>query len=206
VTLLQTSHQEVYRDELTGVPGKVAYDQTVAGLGNKYVLAVIGIDQLKQYGNQHGKAVSEQMLRLIAPKIMATAGGGKVHRLAGEEFTVVFSRKSATETLVVLGAIRKAVEETQLYLRGRNRVWERDSTARVKSHDVAVPATVSIGVAESGDSQSSLALVTKAAYRALYVAKGEGGNRVTRGTVSSDASKVLPAPAGRIVPSGEFEQ
>lgn len=206
VALLQASHQEVYRDELTGVPGKAAYDQTVAGLGSKYVLAIIGIDQLKQYGNQYGKAVSEQMLRLIAPKIMAAAGGGKVHRLAGEEFTVVFSRKSATETLVVLGAIRKAVEETQLYLRGCNRVWERGGTARAKSRDVAVPATVSIGVAESGDVQSSLALVTKAAYRALYVAKGEGGNRVTRGTVLADASNALPAPAGRIVPSGEFEQ
>lgn len=205
VTLLQASHQEIYRDELTGVPGKVAYDQAVAGLGNKYVLAVVGIDQLKQYGNQHGKSVSEQILRLIAPKVMAAAGIGKVHRLAGEEFTVLFPKKSATETLVDLGAIRKVVEETQLYLRGPDRVWEGGGTARAKSRDVALPATVSIGVAESGGARSSLALVTKAAYRALYEAKGEGGNRVKRGAVSADVPKVSSDAAGRIVAYSEFE-
>lgn len=206
VALLLDSHRETYRDELTGIPGKLAYDQTVAGLGSKYVLAVVGIDQLKQYGNQHGKSVSEQMLRLIAPRIMAAAGGGKVHRLAGEEFTVVFPRKSATETLADLEAIRKAVEESDLYLWGRDRVWERAATARTKSRDVALPATVSIGVAESGGARSSLGSVTKAAYRALYEAKGEGGNRITRGTVSADVSHASPAPTGRIVPYGEFEQ
>lgn len=205
VTLLQASHQEIYRDELTGVPGKVAYDQAVAGLGNKYVLAVVGIDQLKQYGNQHGKSVSEQVLRLIAPKIMATAGIGKVHRLAGEEFTVLFPKKSATETLVALGAIRKVVEETQLYLRGRDRVWEGGGAARAKSRDAALPVTVSIGVAESGGVRSSLALVTKVAYRALYEAKGEGGNRVKRGAVSVDVPKVSSDAAGRIVAYSEFE-
>ena len=205
VTLLQASHQETYRDELTGIPGKLAYDQMVAGLGSKYVLAVVGIDQLKQYGNQHGKPVSEQVLRLLAPKIMAASGIGKVHRLAGEEFTVVFPKKSATETLVDLGAIRKAVEETQLYLRGRDRVWEGGGTAKQKSRDVALPATVSIGLAESGGARSSLALVTKAAYRALYEAKGEGGNRVKRGTVSADVPKALPEATGQIVAYSEFE-
>jgi diguanylate cyclase (GGDEF)-like protein len=204
VALLQTSHQETYRDELTGIPGKVAYDQMVAGLGNKYVMAVVGIDQLKQYGNQHGKAVSEQMLQLIAPRIMAAAGGGKVHRLAGEEFTVLFPKKTATQTLVDLEAIRKAVEEADLYLRGRDRVWERGATARTKSQDVALPATVSIGVAESGDVRPSIGVVTKAAYRALYEAKGEGGNRVKRGAMPAEASKTSSDPTGRIVTHSEF--
>ncbi|HEX5646803.1 MAG TPA: GGDEF domain-containing protein [Nitrospira sp.] len=205
VALLLASHQETYRDELTGIPGKLAYDQTVAGLGSKYVLAVVGIDQLKQYGNRHGKSVSEQMLRLIAPKIMASAGGGKVHRLAGEEFTVLFPRKSTTATLVDLEAMRKAVEEAEFYLRGRHRVWERGATARTKARDVALSATVSIGVAESGDARPALALVTKAAYRALYEAKGEGGNRVKRGIVSADVPKASPDPTGRIVTYSEFE-
>ncbi|MBM4126710.1 MAG: GGDEF domain-containing protein [Nitrospira sp.] len=205
VALLLAAHQESYRDELTGIPGKLAYDQTVAGLGRQYVLAVVGIDQLKQYGNQHGKAVSEQMLQLIAPKILASAGGGKVHRLAGEEFTVLYPRKSTTATLVNLEAMRKIVADAELYVRGRERVWEREATARTKASDVALPATVSIGVAEPGEARPSLALVTKAAYRALYEAKGEGGNRVKRGTVSAEISKATPDPAGRIVTYSEFE-
>jgi diguanylate cyclase (GGDEF)-like protein len=203
VTLVQASHQQTYRDELTGVPGKLAYAEAVSGLGKKYVLAVVGIDQLKQYGNQHGKAVSEQVLCLVAAKIVAAAGAGKVYRLAGEEFTVLFPRKTATETLVDLGAMRKAVEATALYLRGRDLVREGVGT---KSKDQALAVTVSIGLAEAGGAKSSLDLVTKSAYRALYEAKGEGGNRVKRGAVSADLPKAASAESGHIVAYSEYEQ
>ncbi|MBH0189586.1 MAG: GGDEF domain-containing protein [Nitrospira sp.] len=203
VTLMQASHQQIYRDDLTGVPGKPAYDEAVAGLGRKYVLAVVGIDQLKQYGNQHGKPVREQVLCLVAPKILAAAGAGKVYRLAGEELTVLFPRKTATETLVDLGAIRKAVEATTLYLRGRDAVREGVGT---KSMDQALTVTVSIGLAETGDATLPLELVTKSACRALYEAKGEGGNRVKRGAVSADVPKAVPAGTGHIVACGEYEQ
>lgn len=203
VTLMQASHQQSYRDDLTGVPGKLAYDEAVAGLGKKYVMAVVGIDQLKQYGNQHGKLVSEQVLCLVAAKIVAAAGAGKVYRLAGEEFTVLFPRKAATETLVDLGAIRKAVEATTLYLRGRDVVREGMGT---KSKDQALTVTVSIGLTEAGGAKSSLDLITKSAYRALYEAKGEGGNRVKRGAISADVQKTAPAGTGHIVAYSEYER
>ncbi|HXV67513.1 MAG TPA: GGDEF domain-containing protein, partial [Nitrospira sp.] len=200
LTLLQAAHQRIYRDDLTGVPGRLAYDEAVANLGSKYVLAVIGIDQLKQYANQHGKAVSEQLLRLLAPKVMAAAGSGKVYRLAGEEFTVLFPRKTATEALASLEAIRKTVAQAALYVRGRDRVWEGRGT-----EDQALPTTASIGLAEAGDRRSSLGLVTKAAYRALYEAKGEGGNLVRRGSVASEVPKGPQAETGHIVAYSEFE-
>jgi diguanylate cyclase (GGDEF)-like protein len=205
LTLVQASHQRSYRDELTGVPGKLAYEEAVASLGQKYVLAVVGIDQLKQYGNQHGKPVSEQLLRLVAPKIMAAAGSGKVYRLAGEEFTILFPRKTATDTLVTLDAIRKAVGQTAVYLRGRDRVWEGARSSRARPTDDALAVTVSIGFAEAGDAGSSLGLATKTAYRALYEAKGEGGNLVKRGTVMGDIRKPARAGTGRIVAYSEFE-
>jgi diguanylate cyclase (GGDEF)-like protein len=191
----------------------VAYDEAVAGLGKKYVLAVVGIDQLKQYGNQHGRPVSEQVLRLVAPRILAVAGAGKVFRLAGEELTVLFPRKTATESLVDLGEIRKAVEETALYLRGRDTVREGVGT---KSNDQALAVTVSIGLAEAGEfkagatkageTKSSFSLVVKAAYRALYEAKGEGGNRVKRGTVSADIPKIGQTATSRIISYSDFQQ
>jgi len=213
VTLLQASHQQTYRDDLTGLPGKLAYDEAVAGLGKKYVLAVVGIDQLKQYGNQHGKPVSEQVLCLVAPKIVAAAGAGKVYRLAGEELTVLFPKKTATESLADLGAIRKAVEETTLYLLGRDKVREG---VGAKSKDQALAVTVSIGFAEAGDlktgdaktgdAKAPFALTVKAAYRALYEVKGEGGNRVKRGTVSADIPKIGQAGTSRVVSFSDFQQ
>ncbi|MGQ0695796.1 MAG: GGDEF domain-containing protein [Nitrospiraceae bacterium] len=205
LTLVQASHQQVYRDDLTGIPGKLAYEEAVAGLGKEYVVAVVGIDQLKQYGNQHGRPVSEQVLRLIAPKIVAAAGAGKVFRLAGEEFTILFPRKATTETLVALEAVRKAVEQTTMCLRGRDRVWEAGGSSRTGSGDEELVVTASIGVAEAGNARSSLELVTKAAYRALYEAKGEGGNVVKRGVILAEAPKPPSAGTGRIVPYSEFE-
>lgn len=205
LTLVQASHQRTYRDELTGVPGKLAYEEAIAGLGKKYVLAVVGIDQLKQYGNQHGKPVSEQVLRLIAPKIMAAAGSGKVYRLAGEEFTLLFPRKTATETLAPLEAIRKAVEEATIYLRGHDRVWEGGASSRTGPGDEELVVTASIGLTEADHTGSSLGLVTKSAYRALYEAKGEGGNLLKRGTVTPDVRKSAPPESGRIVAYNQFE-
>jgi diguanylate cyclase (GGDEF)-like protein len=205
LTLVQASHQRTYRDDLTGVPGKLAYEEAIAGLGKKYVLAVVGIDQLKQYGNQHGKPVSEQLLRLVADKIVGAAGSGKVYRLAGEEFIILFPRKTSTETLATLEAIRKAVEQTTLYLRGRDRVWEGAGSSRTGFDDEELVVTASIGLTEAGDSGSSLGLVTKAAYKALYEAKVDGGNLVKRGTITPDVRKPVPAEIGRIVAYSEFE-
>ena len=205
VTLLQSSHRQSYCDEVTGVPGKLAYDEAVAGLGKKYVLAVVGIDQLKQYGSQRGKSVSEQVLRLLAQKIMTAAGAGRVYRLTGEEFLLVFTRKTATATLVDLGAVRKAVEETDLYVNRRDRVWEGEGWARKKSGDERLPVTVSIGLAAADGATYSLDLVTKAAYRALYEAKGEGGNRVKRGTVSTESPTFRSTSTGPVMAYSDFQ-
>lgn len=203
LTLVQASHRQAYRDDLTCVPGKLAYEETVAALGQQYVVAVAGIDQLKQYTGQHGKPVGDQLLQLVAPKIVVAAGSGKVFRVAGEEFTILFPRKTATDSLVALEAIRKAVERSAFYLRGRDRVWEGSLSPRSKGEPLAV--TVSIGVAESGQGRASLGLVTKAAYRALYEAKGEGGNLVKRGAIRADPPKPERAETGRIVAYSEFE-
>jgi GGDEF domain-containing protein len=118
---------------------------------------------------------------------------------------VLFPRKTATATLVDLGAVRKAVEEADLYLGGRDRVWEGGGVLFKTSRNERLPVTASIGLAEAGGAQSSFTLVTKAAYRALYEAKGEGGNRVKRGTVSDDALKTVPSATGQIVAYSDFQ-
>jgi diguanylate cyclase (GGDEF)-like protein len=205
LSLVQASHQRSYRDELTGALGRLAYDETVAWRGEKYVVAIVGVDQLKQYQNQYGKTVAEQVLRLVAPKIMATAGSGKVFRLTGDEFTAVFYSRAAIDTLATLEQIRKAVGQTTLRLRKQTRVWEGSRSSTPRSKDIALPVTLSIGVAEPTAPHLSLTLVTKAAYRALYEAKGEGGNMVKRGTIRITSANTAPSHTGRIVAYSEFE-
>ncbi len=205
LSLVHASHQRTYRDDLTGALGRLAYDETVARLGGKYAVAIVGVDQLKQYRNQYGKTVAEQVLRLVAPKIMATAENGKVFRLTGDEFTAVFYSRTAMDTLATLERIRKAVEQTTLRLRKQTRVWEGSRSSKSGSADIGLPCTLSIGVAEPTAPHFSLTLVTKAAYRALYEAKGEGGNIVRRGTIQMSSGHTAPSQTGRIVAYSEFE-
>ena len=205
LSLVHASHQRTYRDELTGALGRLAYDETVARLGKQYVVAIVGVDQLKQYQNQYGKTVAEQVLRLVTPKIMATAGSGKVFRLTGDELTLVFYSRTAIDTLATLEQIRKTAEHTTLRLRKQTRVWEGSRSSTPGSKDLDLPITLSIGVAEPTAPHLSLTLVTKAAYRALYEAKGEGGNMVKRGAIQITSAKTAPSPTGRIVTYSEFE-
>ena len=205
VTLLQSFYQRAYRDELTGIPGLLAYEEAIGQLGKRFSLAVIGIDQLSQYANTHGKPVSEQILKLVAPRIQAACSEGQVFRTTGEELTVLFPGKSATETMVTLDTVRKTLEAIGLFLRGQDRVWETQrGIKKAVSRDQALPITLSIGVAEKLSASATLTLVIKSAYRALYEAKGIGGNVVKRGPVASAPARRSHAESGRVVPSGEY--
>jgi diguanylate cyclase (GGDEF)-like protein len=205
VTLLQSFYQRTYRDELTGIPGRLAYDQAIGQLGKRFSVAIIGIDQLTQYANMHGKSVGEQILKLIAPRVQAACSEGQIYRTTGEEFTVLFPGKSATETLGTLETVRKSIEAIGLFLRGRDRVWEQRGTQKASSRDRALSITLSIGVAEKLSDTASLTLVIKSAYRALYEAKGIGGNVVKRGLEAVAPARRSQSGSGRIVATGEYE-
>jgi diguanylate cyclase (GGDEF)-like protein len=205
VTLLQSFYRQTYRDALTGIPGRLAYDEAIAQLGKRFSVAVIGIDQLTQYANIHGKSVSVQILKLAAPRIQAACSDGQIFRTTGEEFTVLFPGKSVTDTMGTLDTVRKSVEAIGLFLRGRDRVWEQRGTKEAGSRDRALPITLSIGVSEKLNDSATLTLVIKSAYRGLYEAKGIGGNMVKRGLEAAVPARRSQSETGRIVASGEYE-
>ena len=205
VTLLQSFYQRAYRDELTGIPGRLAYDEAIEQLGKRFSVAIISIDQLTQYANTHGKPVSEQILKRVAPRIHTACADGQIFRTTGEELTVLFPGKSATETLSALENVRKTIEAIGLFLRGRDRVWDTQrGIKKAGSRDRALPITLSIGVAEKLSDSATLSLVIKSAYHALYEAKGIGGNVVKRGPVASATPRRSHARSGRIVAIGEY--
>ena len=205
-TLLQSFYRQTYRDELTGIPGRLAYDEAIGQLGKRFSVAVIGIDQLTQYANIHGKSVSEQILKLVAPRVHAACSGGQIFRTTGEELTVLFPGKSNTEALSTLETVRKTAEAINLFLRGRDRVWEKQRvTQKTGSRDQALPITLSIGVAEKLNDSATLTLVIKSAYRALYEAKGAGGNAVKRGLEAVAPARRSHAGSGKIVAIGEYK-
>jgi GGDEF domain-containing protein len=106
---------------------------------------------------------------------------------------------------MTLESVRKTIEAIGLFLRGRDQVWEKQrGLVKAGSRDRALPITLSIGVAEKLSENATLSLVIKSAYRALYEAKGIGGNAVKRGLVVIDSPRRSHARSGRIVASGEY--
>lgn len=185
-SLVQAAYQETYRDELTGIPGRMAYEEATAQLGRQYTLGVLAIDQLNGYAGAHGKPVVEQILKLLAPKVQASCRAGRVFRVSGEELTLLFQQQSAVEALVELERIRKSVEATSLVLRDGRRIWENPGrTASLGRKDQLLTITASIGVADSSIEGAALSVVIKAAYRALYEVKSAGGNAVRRGAAGA---------------------
>jgi diguanylate cyclase (GGDEF)-like protein len=204
-TLVQSFHRQTYRDALTGIPGRLAYDEAIGQLGKRFSVAIIGIDQLTQYANVHGKSVSEQIFKQIAPKVLAVCTSGQVFRTTGEELTVLFPGKSTTEALSVLDTIRKSIEAVSLFLRGGERVWEKERvTQKTGPRDQALPITLSIGVAEKLNDSATLTLVIKSAYRALYEAKGAGGNVVKRGIEENVPVRRTPTGTGKVSSMSEY--
>ena len=181
LALLEASYKMTYHDELTGVPGRLALDQALNGLGSRYSVAMVDIDHLKDFNNQYGQAVGDQVLQLVATKIASVPGGGKAFRYSGEEFTVIFSGKSAGDTLAHLETMRKTVEAARFAIRSGGRLREQTGEpSGDSSTGEELSVTISVGVAERDDRKPTPDQVIKGAYRALYRAKMAGGNLVKR--------------------------
>lgn len=200
VSMIHSAYRQTYRDDLTGIEGCVAYEEALAQLGRRFTVAVVAIDQLKTYAGSYGGSIAKEVFKVIASKTQAACRGGRVFRVSGEELTILFNNRSATESLAALDCVRKIVETSELVLRKRLRVWERTQGGGIsKDKDELLPVTVSIGVAEKTTASTTFGVVLKSAYRALYDAKTSGGNIVRRGVVSTEASKQSCSQQGRIV-------
>lgn len=183
VSVLQDSHNMAFRDELTGLPSRRALNEQLLGLGRQYVIAMLDVDHFKRFNDTYGHDVGDQVLKMVAKKMAAAKGGGKAYRYGGEEFTILFPRKKMAEAIPFLEDVRKAVAAYQMVLRGNDRPkQEKDGKKQRNAErgDKSVSVTVSIGIAESGDSLRNTGEVIKAADKALYRAKNKGRNQLSK--------------------------
>lgn len=179
--IMESSHSLAYRDELTGLPGRRALNETLDKLGSSYSLAMLDIDHFKKFNDTHGHDVGDQVLRMVAGRLSAASGGGKAFRYGGEEFSVVFPRKSVAEAQPILERMRTAVEDARFVPRGKDRPKKKPKRSpRKKTRSTALRVTISIGAAERSTDLSNPVAVMEAADRALYRAKKAGRNRICR--------------------------
>jgi diguanylate cyclase (GGDEF)-like protein len=193
VSMLQESHRLAFNDELTGLPGRRALQEAMAGLGPRYALAMGDVDHFKSFNDTHGHDIGDQVLKLVAARLAQVQGGGRAFRYGGEEFTVLFPDLSLDEALPHLDAIRAAVQDYRMAVRGENRPKKKEEGEKRRGSEEpdSIPAekilsvTISIGAAEPAERSESgtgmtPAQVLKAADEALYRAKRGGRNRVSR--------------------------
>jgi len=195
-SVIETAYLVGYHDELTGLPGRRAFNQAIAGLDGEYAIAMVDVDHFKRFNDTFGHDAGDQVLRLVATRLMDVGGGGKAFRYGGEEFAIVFRRSSAEEAVEHAEALRRAIANTKFVVRGLDRS-QRERTERRQRHrprklrkeSVDTRVTVSIGVAEPAKAATPVEEVIHAADKALYRAKELGRNRV--GMHTSRRSRAL---------------
>jgi GGDEF domain-containing protein len=181
--LLQESHRMAYRDELTGLPGRRALQESLAALGPTYTVAMVDVDHFKKFNDTHGHDIGDQVLKLVAARLAEVEGGGRAFRYGGEEFTLLFPGKTLPEAFPHLERVRAAIENYKMAERGEGRPRDKDKGALMRTDSIpmkTLSVTVSIGVANPSDENPVPAKVIKAADQALYRAKQGGRNRVSR--------------------------
>ncbi len=188
VALLETTLSMAFRDGLTSLPSRRAFDEAVGKLSGRYAIAMVDIDHFKAVNDQYGHDVGDQVLRMVATRLATAREGARAYRVGGEEFAVVFAKRRAKEVMTELESLRAAVAESGFVLRSPERPSRKPKNAAPRREPgTAIAVTVSIGVADRAGRLTAPEEVVKAADNALYRAKRGGRNRVCAAAPSARA-------------------
>ena len=179
VALLETTLSMAFRDGLTALPSRRAFDEAVGQISGRFAIAMVDIDHFKAVNDEHGHDVGDQVLRMVAARLEAAGGGARAYRVGGEEFALVFAKRTAKEAMAALESLRAAVAASGFALRSPDRPARKPKHAVPKrAPETRIAVTISIGVADRAGRLTAPEEVVKAADQALYRAKRGGRNRV----------------------------
>ncbi|MCP4645610.1 MAG: GGDEF domain-containing protein [bacterium] len=156
-------------DELTGLLNRRYFMELAnrqAALAKRYghslSLLMIDADRFKAFNDEHGHAVGDEILKLMAEALKQGLREVDVlARFGGEEFVVLLPEAQEEEAYRAAERLREAVESREL----------------ATSHG-PLRSTISVGVATLPHEAIDLAALIKHADKAMYRAKDLGRNRV----------------------------
>ncbi len=188
--VIEDSYRLAYHDQLTGLPGRRALDETLARLDGEFVIAMADVDHFKKFNDRYGHDVGDQALRMVADELTSVTGGGRAFRYGGEEFAVVFTGRTPPQAQDALESLRHAIEGRSFSIRSPKRPRKKpDQPITQPSPAEQVNLTVSIGAAGPGKRHLEPDDVLRVADAALYRAKRRGRNRVVIEGVRAKARK-----------------
>ncbi len=203
-SVVENSYSLAYRDELTGLNSRRAFNDALLRLNAPYVIAEVDIDHFKRINDTYGHDTGDQVLRLVAARLAQVSGGGQAYRVGGEEFTILFPGRSAKDVFDHLELLRMNIESCSFRFRkGEDRrKLPRESDRRAgnapkpkapKPGAGALSVTVSIGIAESKTNVPVEQVIEKA-DQALYAAKQGGRNRIELAATGKKKRKQAKGP------------
>lgn len=157
-------------DELTQIANRRALDEKLKESLELYQnnklptlsLCMVDIDHFKQFNDSFGHLTGDKVLKYVAQRLkQMVTENDFVSRFGGEEFLLLLPDRQLSE------AARLATEINH-YFNSTNLTGSKQNLGKI---------TVSIGVAEYRNSESSEEFIERA-DRALYAAKEDGRNQV----------------------------
>jgi diguanylate cyclase (GGDEF)-like protein len=209
-SLIETSYMLAYYDELTGIRGRRAFNETLLSLDQQYAIGIVDIDHFKKFNDTYGHDVGDQVLSMVASRLSHVGGNGQAFRCGGEEFAIVFPNTSAKDAFEHLESLRRMIETSSFQMRGTERRAEaktqevnerrggdydrrkprkKKAAANTNPPSDRLSVTVSIGVAEPSTRLRQPEQVIQAADQALYSAKAGGRNRVETASATPQRSR-----------------
>jgi diguanylate cyclase (GGDEF)-like protein/PAS domain S-box-containing protein len=172
----QLSHQATH-DSLTGLVNRAEFERrltqalvSAAEGGAEHTLGFVDLDGFKRINDAYGHLAGDELLRQIGASLrQCMRARDTVARLGGDEFGLLLEHCTPTRAAGIAEHIRQAIGEHRF-------------TSGNKSYSIAA----SIGLVTVGDGSAGVAELLRAADRACYVAKREGGNRVQLCVFSSN--------------------
>ena len=187
--VMEATHLQAATDPLTGLLNRRSLENRAHELlraGTPFALAMGDLDHFKKLNDTHGHDAGDRALRSFSQTLRASLRGEDlVCRYGGEEFVILFPRRSANEAAAALSRVQQ-----ELLL----------SVAR----GGMAPFTVSFGVAHS-DQEPALDELCRAADAALFRAKREGRNWVVVDDLSDYGRQDADHPAGAEPPQQDPE-
>jgi diguanylate cyclase (GGDEF)-like protein len=174
--VLEHGYDIAYLDELTGLPSRRAFNEALRLLRGRYAIAMCDVDLFKNLNDTYGHDVGDQVLKMIAGRLSNVRGGGRVFRHGGEEFAILFRRRTAAEVFPIVESLREAVAEAEFLFRESRQRPGSDALKAASGKSAKI--TISIGFADRSDGRPTPETVFKAADEALYRAKESGRNCV----------------------------
>ncbi len=163
--LVDTYQKDSLTDFLTQLPNRKAYLEEVKQLSARleHGMAIIGLNDFKSVNDSLGYTNGDNLLIKFGDHLLTLVGGhGKVYRLGGDEFIVLFSAQQKVENTIRSTLEHLAQSTQQVFLIGNT------------SHRLSY----SVGVALYNDALGDPRLWEKNASTALYKARVRGTNQV----------------------------